>query len=71
MYGVGTRAALIVSAFGIILNISLVSNLVTQGLLPLKAGAIEAACEVIVLPIAMLAGAAIYENQERWRQPAE
>ena len=70
MYGVGTRTALITSAFGIILGLSVSINLINNGLIPLKLGLIEAVCEAIEFPIAMLAGAAIYENREKWDQPA-
>ena len=71
MYGVGTRTALITSAFGIILGFALFINFVNLGLLPLKATLIEAVFEAIEFPIAMLTGAAIYEGQEKWVQPAE
>jgi hypothetical protein len=71
MYGVGTRTALITSAFGIILGSTVSINLINSGLIPLKLGLIEAVCDSILFPIAMLAGAAIYENRERWDQPAE
>ena len=71
MYGVGTRTALITSAFGIILGFTVSINLINQGLIPLKLGLIEAVCEAIGFPIAMLAGAAMYENREKWDQPAE
>jgi hypothetical protein len=71
MYGVGTRTALITSAFGIILGFSVSSNLINNGLIPLKLGLIEAVCNSIMFPIAMLAGAAIYENRERWDQTPE
>jgi len=70
-YGVGTRTALITSTFGIILGLSVSVNLINNGLIPLKLGLIEAVCEAIEFPIAMLAGAAIYENRERWDQPDE
>jgi hypothetical protein len=69
MYGVGTRTALITSAFGIILGFSVSINLINNGLIPLKLGLIDAVCEAIEFPIAMLAGAAIYENREKWGQP--
>jgi len=71
MYGVGTRTALITSAFGIILGFALFINFINLGLLPLKPTLIEAVFEAIEFPIAMLAGAAIYEGQEKWGQPAE
>jgi hypothetical protein len=71
MYGVGTRTALITSAFGLILGLSMFINFVNLGLLPLKAGLIEAVFEAIEFPIAMVAGAAIYEGQEKWARPDE
>jgi hypothetical protein len=71
MYGVGTRTALVTSAFGIILGFSLYTNLINLGLIPLKLGVIAAVIEAIEFPIAMLAGAAIYEGQEKWDRPAE
>jgi hypothetical protein len=71
MYGVGTKTALVASAFGVILGFSLFINLINLGLIPLKLGLIEAVSEAIVFPIAMLAGAAIYEGQEKWDRPAE
>ena len=71
MYGVGTKTALIVSAFGAIWVFSLFVNLTNLGLFPLKLGLIEATFEAIEFPIAMMAGAAIYENREKWDQPAE
>ena len=71
MYGVGTRTALITSAFGVILGFSLFINFINLGLLPLRAGMIEAVFETIEFPIAMMAGAAIYEGQGNWDRPAE
>jgi hypothetical protein len=66
MYGVGTKTALITSAFGVILGFSLFINFINLGLLPVRVGLIEAVFEAIEFPIAMLAGAAIYEGQEKW-----
>ena len=71
MYGVGARTALITSAFCIALGFLLFINFINLGLLPVKAGLIEAVFEAIEFPIAMLAGAAIYEGQEKWDRPAE
>ena len=71
MYGVGTRTALITSVFGVILGFSLFVNFINLGLLPVKAGLIEAFFEAVEFPIAMLVGAGIYEGQERWYRPAE
>jgi len=71
MYGVGARTALITSAFCIVLGLLMFINFINLGLLPMKAGLIEAVFEAIEFPIAMLAGAAIYEGQEKWDRPAE
>jgi hypothetical protein len=65
MYGVGARTALITSAFGLILGFAMFVNFINLGLLPLKAGLIEAVFEAIEFPIAMMAGAAIYEQKEK------
>lgn len=70
MYGVGSRTALIASAFGVILGLALFTSLINSGLLPLEDGLIGAVSNTIELPIAMLAGAAIYENRGKWAQPA-
>ena len=71
MYGVGTRTVLITSAFGIILGFSLFINFINLGLLPLKLGLIEAVFEAIEFPIAMIAGAGVYEGQEKWSPETE
>jgi len=71
MYGVGTKTALVTSAFGVIWAFSLFINLINLGLFPLKLGLIEATFEAIEFPIAMIAGASIYEGEARWNQPAE
>ena len=69
MYGVGTKTALIVSAFGVIWTFSLFANLINLGLFPLKLGLIEATFEAIEFPIAMMAGAAIYEEEKKKARP--
>ena len=66
MYGVGTRTALITSAFGVILGFSLFINLINLGLFPLKLGLLEALFEAIELVTAMIAGAAVYEGEAKW-----
>jgi hypothetical protein len=71
MYGVGTRTALITSAFGIILGFSLFINFINLGLFPLKLGLMEAVFEAIEFPIAMIAGAGVYEGQEKWSSETE
>jgi len=62
MYGVGTKTALITSALGVVLGLSLFINMINLGLLPLQFGLMEAVFEAIEFPIAMLAGAAVYEG---------
>ncbi len=62
MYGVGTKTALITSALGIVLVFSMFINMVNLGLLPFRFGLMEAAFEAVEFPIAMLAGAAVYEG---------
>jgi hypothetical protein len=71
MYGVGTKTALITSAFGVFLGFSLFINFINLGLFPLKLGLMEAVFEAIEFPIAMIAGASIYEGEARWNQAAE
>lgn len=71
MYGVGTKTALITSAFGVIWVFSLFINLTNLGLFPLKLGLIEATFEAIEFPIAMIAGAAIYEGKGNWSRTTE
>ena len=66
MYGVGTRTALITSAFGAILTVSLFINFVNLGLFPLELGLLEAVFEAIELTISMIAGAAVYEGEAKW-----
>ena len=66
MYGVGTRTALITSAFGVILGFSLFLNFINLGLFPLKLALLEAVFEAIELTIAMIAGAAVYEGEAKW-----
>ena len=62
MYGVGTKTALITSALGIVWVWSMMVNLVNLGLIPSYLGLLEAAFEAIEIPIALLAGAEIYEG---------
>ena len=64
MYGVGTKTALIASAFGVVFLLSLTINLVNLDLVPRRVGLMEAAFVAIELPIAMLVGASVYEGAE-------
>jgi len=71
MYGVGTKTALITSAFGVLWVLSLFINLINLGLIPLELGLIEAGFEAIEFPIAMIVGAGVYEGQERRSRATE
>jgi hypothetical protein len=62
MYGVGTKTALITSAFGVIFGFSVTLNGINLGLFPPQLGMVEFLYELIEFPIAMLAGAWVYEG---------
>ena len=62
MYGVGTKTALITSALGITWAASMIVNLINLGLLPAQLGLMEMVFEAVELPIAMIAGAGVYEG---------
>jgi hypothetical protein len=62
MYDVGTKTALITSAFGVILGASLTINGINLGLFPAKVGLVELVYEIIEFPIAMISGAFTYEG---------
>jgi hypothetical protein len=63
MYGVGTRTALITWALGTIWVWSLTINLINLGFFPPMAGLVEAVYESIEFMIAMIVGAAVYEQE--------
>lgn len=65
MYGVGTKTALITSAFGVILLVSLFVNFINLGLIPARVGLLEAVFVAIEFPLAMLVGAAVYEGDQK------
>jgi hypothetical protein len=65
MYGVGIKTALITSAFGIILGLSLFINIINLGLIPFRLGVLEVTFEAIEFPIAMIVGAFVYEGREK------
>ena len=65
MYGVGTKTALITCAFGIAWMYSMFINLTNLGLLPPQLALLEAAFETVEFPIAMIAGAGVYEGKEK------
>jgi hypothetical protein len=62
MFGVGTKTALITSAFGVILGLSVTVNGINLGLIPARLGLVEWVYELIEFPIAMIAGAMVYEG---------
>lgn len=62
MYGVGTRTALITSAMGIILGLTMTLNAINLGLYPAHIGMLEWVYEAIEFPLAMIAGAWVYEG---------
>lgn len=64
MYGVGAKTALITSAFGVLLGLSMFVNMINLGLIPLRYGLMEAAFEAVEFPLAILVGAAVYEGAE-------
>ena len=70
MYGVGTKAALITSAFGVSLLLTLFINFINLGLIPAQIGLIEAVFVTIEFPLAMIVGAGVYEGAVKWdREP--
>jgi len=68
MYGVGTKAALITSAFVIAWIFSMFVNLTNIGLLPPRLTFVEAVFEAIEFPIAMIVGAGVYEGGDKESQ---
>jgi hypothetical protein len=64
MYGVGTKTALITSAFFIAWIISLFINLANLGLFPPRLALFEGAFETVEIPIVMIVGALVYEGQK-------
>jgi hypothetical protein len=66
MYGVGVRTALITSIFGIVIGFSLAVNGINLGLFPAQAVLVEAVYEAFEYPIALIAGASVYEGRAAW-----
>jgi hypothetical protein len=62
MFGVGTRTALITSAFGIIFAFTMTINGINLGWFPPQVGLIEWVYELIEFPLAIIAGALVYEG---------
>ena len=65
MFGVGVKTALITSAFGVVLGFSLTVNGINLGLFPPQIGLVELVFETIEFPIAMIAGALVYEGSSK------
>jgi hypothetical protein len=63
MYGVGTKTALITCALCMIWVLSLTINIINLGIIPVQAGLTELGFELIECPIAMIAGAGVYEGR--------
>jgi hypothetical protein len=63
MFGVGTKTALIICGFGVVWLCSMTFNAINLGLIPARAGLLEVACEIVEFPLAMIAAAAVYENE--------
>jgi hypothetical protein len=61
MFGVGTKTALITSAFFLVFISSFAFNQVNIGAIPLKIAMIELLYQLVELPLALIAGAHYYE----------
>lgn len=62
MFGVGTKTALITSAFSLFFFATFYLNLVNLGIIPLQIALIDLGCNLIEIPIAITVGARIYEG---------
>jgi hypothetical protein len=65
MFGVGVRTALIASAFGFTFVLAFELNYANLGFFPFRLALIEAVSLIIELPLALTAGAQVYESG-RW-----
>jgi hypothetical protein len=65
MFGVGTRAALIASAFMFVFVFAFELNYTNLGVLPLRLAILDAVNLIVELPLALIAGAHVYESG-RW-----
>ena len=63
MFGVGTKTALITSAFFLTFISSFAFNQVNLGILPLKIALIELFYQLVELPLALIAGAKYCEGE--------
>lgn len=62
MFGVGTKTALITSAFSLFFFATFYFNLVNLGIIPLRIALIDLGCNLVETPIAIIVGARIYEG---------
>jgi hypothetical protein len=62
MFGVGTKTALITSAFALFFVAAFAVNSVNLGLYPLQIAVVELGYQLIELPVAIIVGARIYEG---------
>lgn len=62
MFGVGIKTALLTSAFALVFIASFVTDVTNIGLFPTHIAVIELVYELIELPIAVIAGARVYET---------
>jgi hypothetical protein len=62
MFGVGSRTALAASAFAFLFRSAFAFNGVNLGIYPLRIALIELGYQLVELPIAILAGARVYEG---------
>ena len=62
MFGVGSRTALAASGFALFFVAAFAINSVNLGIYPLRIALIELGYQLVELPIAMLAGARVYEG---------
>jgi hypothetical protein len=63
MFGVGTKTALITSAFALFFVAAFAANGVNLGLYPLPVALTEWGVQLVELPIAIIAGARFYEGE--------
>ena len=69
MFGVGSRTALIASAFMFAFIFAFGLNLTNMGVIPLRLTLLDALNLIIELPLALVAGAQVYESG-RWSSSA-
>ena len=69
MFGVGPRTALIASAFMFAFIFAFGLNLSNLGIIPLRITLLDAVNQIVELPLALIAGAQVYESG-RWASSA-